>query len=122
MAKHRPAHTSKKNQLVAYKAQSRYAKNKRAKLERHLRKFPNDEQANLALANVSANPRRKAPYSAIWSKQQVIKAQLLASVGLNGHVVLNRKKEEELKNQVIGYGAHHALDEPKKKKKEKITA
>lgn len=111
---------SKKNQYAVYKEQSHYAKNKRAKLERHLKKYPNDEQAKQALENASPNPRRKTPNSYMWSKQQIESARLLAKVGLNGNVVLNKKQEEALRDQVIGFGAIHALDEiPKKKGKGK---
>lgn len=110
---------SKKNQYTAYKAQSHYAKNKRAKLERHLKKYPDDEQAKQALENVSPNPRRKTPNTYMWSKQQIERAQLLAKVGLNGNVVLNKKHEENLKDQIIGFGSLHALDEIPKSKKGK---
>lgn len=117
MAKQKGAHLSDKAQYSAYKSQGRYAKNKRAKLERHLKKFPNDEQAQEALKNVSSDPKRKTPNTYMWSSSQRQKAEMLARVGINGNIALNKKFEEKFKDQIIGYGAIHALDEPPKKKK-----
>ena len=120
-AKRKGQHNSDKEQYGAYKAQARYSKNKRAKLERHLKKYPEDAQAAEALKNVSPEPRRKTPKTYMWSKTQIKQAEMLARVGLNGNAVLNKKYAELHKDEIIGYGAPHALDDVPKKKKGKGT-
>ena len=47
-----------------YKTENRYTKNKAAKLERHLKKYPEDAQAKAALGNISVYSR-KAPHSKV---------------------------------------------------------
>ncbi len=58
MAKKRTGHKTQ----AAYKAEERWRKNKRLKLERHLRKFPNDLQAKRALDNIGNFEVRSRPY------------------------------------------------------------
>jgi len=50
-----------KNTQAAYVAEGREFKNARRRLERHLKRFPNDEVAKRALKNVSNKEHRKAP-------------------------------------------------------------
>lgn len=57
-----------KGSYAAYKAENRALKNKRAKLERHIRQQPNDLQAQSALSSLRGStytgrtqPKRKAP-------------------------------------------------------------
>jgi hypothetical protein len=84
------ASTSDKEQYGAYKATDRWATNKRRKLERHLRKLPNDEVAKKALAQIATNPNpnRKTPQSSVWTPRFINVAKMFASVGINGHHAL----------------------------------
>lgn len=50
-----------KNTQAAYASEDRRIKNKRARLERHLKRFPNDAQAKKALANVGESTYRQKP-------------------------------------------------------------
>lgn len=50
---------SGKGYYATYKTNNQYAKNKKAKNERHLKKHPNDEQAKNA--TLSKTPTRKKP-------------------------------------------------------------
>lgn len=111
---------SKKEQHGAYKAQSRYTKNRKAKLERHLKKHPEDVAAQKALDNVGSDPRREKPKSKVWSSQSRQKAQMLASVGINGMHALGSDKV----SAKIGDGEHvrfnqHLKEDSKKDKKSK---
>lgn len=59
-----------KGEFLTYQNENRAKKNKIAKLQRHISKFPNDDQAQKALVNLSAGaaytgrvqPKRKAPW------------------------------------------------------------
>lgn len=53
---------AKKARFGTYKAGDTFFKNKTKKIKRHLKKYPNDEQAQSALSAVKAY-RRKAPSS-----------------------------------------------------------
>lgn len=48
-----------KKQYGAYKSEARFSKNKKAKLERHLKKYPDDAQAQAALKKVPEYSRKK---------------------------------------------------------------
>ncbi len=65
--------TSKSNELYfsTYKISGKYAKNRRKKLERELKRNPNNEkQIHQALSNRSAY-RRKKPSTKKWSKTAI---------------------------------------------------
>ncbi len=91
--KRKGEHKSDKEQYSAYKTQARYAKNKRKKLERHIKKFPNDEAAKAALKAVSSTPSRKAPKAKVWTHPKIETARMFAKVGLNGNLALGGKFE-----------------------------
>lgn len=116
MGKSKGKHESDKQQYAGYKAGMHYAKNKKAKLERHIKKFPNDEQAALALKSVSAEPKRRTPNTYMWKPAQIELARMFAKVGLNGNIALGGKHEARHKEDVIGFGTPHALDQKKLKK------
>lgn len=59
-----------------YEMEMRYTKNKKAKLNRHLKKYPNDKCAQKALGDVKF--RRKAPKVSHWAKSE-IKDQIIFS-------------------------------------------
>jgi len=59
MAQKKKSYRGKK-QYGVYESQGKYAKNKRAKLERHLKKYPNDAQAKRALGSINAYSRKKS--------------------------------------------------------------
>lgn len=65
----------KKGRYEAYKQSNRVIKNATAKLERHLKKFPNDSKAHDALRSVSSKKIRKASENKVgWvTKQKVVK-------------------------------------------------
>jgi len=79
---------------AAYKAEGRYTKNKRTKLERHLRKHPADSQATSVLNKGIFEYKRKRSYSKLWSPGKIWYAQMLASLGLNGNLALKVHKKE----------------------------
>lgn len=92
MAKSKSKSQSKKNQHTAYKAEGRWAKNKKRKIERHLKQFPNDEVAQRALGNIGSTPKRKTPNNKMWLPSQRTLAQIYASMGINGHHALGNEK------------------------------
>lgn len=112
MAKQKGQHVSSKEQYSSYKSQGRYLINKRKKLERHVKRFPDDEQAQKALKNISSSSIRKTPNSYVWKSQTMKYAQQLSSLGYNGQAALGGKDEAKLQNEVIGYGAPQVLDLP----------
>ena len=59
MAKQKGQHKSDKEQYGAYSTQFKRIKNRKAKLARHLKKFPNDEQA-LAASKTEGTQRSKS--------------------------------------------------------------
>lgn len=65
-------------------------KNKVRALERHLRKFPEDDKADSALKLLkikgTVTPRKK-PKNPRWTSTSIAYAQMAAKVGYNGHVV-----------------------------------
>lgn len=113
MAKRKGAHKSDNEQYAAYKASARYSANKKAKLERHIKRFPNDEKAKEALASVKASPTRKPSNNKVWSGPQIELARLYAKAGLNGNLALGGKFEGQHKDDVIGYDVPHVLDQKK---------
>jgi len=112
---------SRKAQYATYKTQSRYAANKKAKLERHLKKYPNDEKAKQALKDISSTPKRGTPESTMWSSQQREVAQMFASVGINGHHALNNAKvSARLDAEHLRFDAEYKESLMKKESKNKI--
>ncbi|MBG24080.1 MAG: hypothetical protein CMF22_11595 [Idiomarinaceae bacterium] len=96
---------SQSAQYATYKNSGRYAKNRIAKLERHLKKHPEDGAAAKALANAKgSSPRRKTPNNKVWSSTARQKAQLYKMAGLNGNIGLGGKMEADHKDSLIGYG------------------
>ena len=119
MAKKKGAHLSSKEQYAAYKTQGRYTKNKRKKLEKHIKLHPNDAQTAAAFGKISESSIRKTPNSYVWGKRQQAYAEQLASLGYNGMAALGGKEEARLQQQVIGFGAKQILDIPAKERSEK---
>lgn len=62
-------------------------KRKIKNLERHLKKYPNDEQSSTALNALKKGKYtpRKAPRSSVWTGPRIQHAQFLAMFGYNGH-------------------------------------
>jgi len=84
MAKKR---TGKKTQK-AYEVEGRYAKNKKAKLERHMKNHPNDLQAKGAVNNVKQYSRKAPHNNMTWTPFTKWYAETLRKVGYNGNVGL----------------------------------
>lgn len=87
---------SKTNQHSNYFGNNQYKKNREAKLMRHLKKYPNDEQAQQALKDVTDTPRRSTPKTRVWSSVAREVAQMLARVGINGNHALGGKASEKI--------------------------
>jgi hypothetical protein len=88
--KTRSAH--QKSLYQAYKAQNRWEINKRKKLARHLKNYPNDTCAANALKRGFTYSRRD-PKSHIWNHTDKATAKLFTEFGRSGQEVLLMKKE-----------------------------
>lgn len=84
----------RKAQFSSYAANARVKTNRQRRLERHMKKHPNDAQA--AETKIDAKPRRSAPKTRVWSSQARETAQLFARVGLNGNHALGGKASERV--------------------------
>lgn len=84
--------THQKALYTAYRAQNRWEVNKRKKLARHLKRFPNDKCASEALKRGFTYSRR-TPKSSVWSHADKATAQLFVEFGRKGSEVLKLKKE-----------------------------
>lgn len=116
MSKRKGEHRSDKEQYAAYKTQGRYLKNKKEKLERHVKNNPDDAQAQEALKNIKSDTIRKTPNTYKWRSSQIWYAQQLASLGYNGNAALGGRDEAKLQEEVIGFGATQILDVPPNKR------
>lgn len=81
----------KKAKYKEYEVGGTFKKNRQAKLERHLKKFPDDEQAKAALKRNLEYRRKKPKNCKTWSKPAKEYARLLASVGQNGNLAVQKK-------------------------------
>lgn len=79
---------SDKAQYATYQSAGVYAKNKAAKIARHIKRFPNDVNAAAAVKAISSTPTRKTPSNTVWSTDTRRMAQLLRSFGMNGNLAL----------------------------------
>lgn len=90
------SHAGKK-QFGAYKAQNRFASNKRRKLEKHMKLFPNDKKTEAVLTDGIKNGfsyKRKSPISPIWGKGDKKLLALIHSIdGTSGKEFLTNKKD-----------------------------
>lgn len=89
MAKSKGSTDGVKRAYKRYENEGRYAKNKKAKLDRHIKAFPNDDVAKAARKNVRLYVR-KAPKTVLWSKSDV-KDQMLFGVAA---ILKDHKKGE----------------------------
>lgn len=112
MAKGKSSSAAKKAQYQTYKTQNRWAKNKQAQIQRHLKKYPNDVQAQAALKNISG-PKRKTPTSRVWSASARATAEMYSKVGINGIHALNNHRL----SQKVGDGEHMRYAETEESKK-----
>ena len=83
---------SKKAYYGRYQNDGTWTKNKRAKIERHLKKYPNDTQAKAALKEIGDNRKRSTPKTDMWSPTKRYYAEIFAKVGMNGHLALDNEK------------------------------
>ena len=60
---------------ASYKTSQTWAKNRRAKLDKHLKAHPNDTQAVTATKNITYS--RKTPKTTVWSATILTTAQLI---------------------------------------------
>ena len=84
--------TSSKHQkdlYQRYKSEGRQAKNREARLLRHLSKFPDDKQAEKALTgNIEYRRKRPLAWNKVWKSEDRYFAQLFRKAGLNGNDAL----------------------------------
>lgn len=69
---------SDKSHHLTYKTQQIWAKNRKIKLERALKKNPENKQIEAALKNISY--RRKTPTTQVWSHTDKAMAQLIKQI------------------------------------------
>lgn len=81
--------------FARYQQSGKYASNRKLKLERTLRKQPNNLQIALALKNVTSY-RRKDPKEAYWSHQMIEMAKLYkVFVGVFDKGIFSQKTEDQ---------------------------
>jgi len=89
MANKKGTSASQKAQYQSYKAEQRWKKNRILKLQRHVKRYPQDQQAKAALARAEDGDmvyRRKRPLShkKVWTATARYEAQLLRQAGSKG--------------------------------------
>jgi len=89
MARGKQTSKKQKEHYQIYKSTAKWMDNRVMKLERHLKKYPDDKQATKALKK-GVEYRRKRPFSwnKVWSPINRDYAQLLREVLLNGNDAL----------------------------------
>lgn len=90
---------SAKAQLAAYKSDNRFVKNKIAKLERHLKNYPNDEIAQAALKsapNAKSSRFGKKAYKSTRSHLDRITDPIYAQIRKSNRVYATVKDGEAL--------------------------
>lgn len=91
------------NKYSQYKIEQRWSKNRKKKLARHLKKFPNDTVAQLATSNIVY--RRKKPLAQVWSQSDRATATLLKTVEGVFSLKEHQKKERVVFNKISDGGA-----------------
>lgn len=104
---------SKANALASYPM--RYEENRRKRLERHLKKHPNDIEGQKRLEKGEFPYRRKKPFSRIWKGKTRI-AHIFKVFGRSGHEVLDKAKYVDIMTNSKSRGKYD--DSSSKKKKE----
>lgn len=97
-AKSRSKH--QKELYTAYRTSNRWELNKRKKLVRHLKKYPNDTCASNSLER-GFTYSRKEPKSQVWSHSDKAAAKLFTEFGRSGKEILTMKKEKAIKARKI---------------------
>mgnify|MGYP000973503847 CR=1 FL=1 len=85
--------TTGKNTQAAYKSEGRYARNKKARIERHLKKHPNDAQSKDSIKSIGKYSRDKPMNPNTWSPDNIKMAQLYKSVGIKGNMVFKKAEK-----------------------------
>jgi hypothetical protein len=78
----------------AYQAQNRQAANRKRKLTKLAKQFPNNEQITLALKNISY--RRGTPKTSMWSHTSKAWAQMKKEFSKPGHGSQRKVSEKEM--------------------------
>lgn len=84
-AKTRSKHSKDLN--ARYKASNKFAANKKKKLERHLKKYPNDAQAAKVLKAGKFDWKRCTPKAKVWTQELKQFAAQLRQAGLSGNYI-----------------------------------
>ena len=95
MAKAKRAGKSYKTYYSTYKSTSRWAANRKRRLERAQKLQPNNEQITAAIKNIRY--RRRTPQSTPWSHQNIYHASLFKQFGAPAPILMfstsNNKKQ-----------------------------
>lgn len=94
---------SGKSTYAIYRNGGHYAKNKRVKLERHLKKYPEDKTAQACLdkgMEIGFSYKRKTTKSPMWSHTDKHHAEVWASVGHKGTEYLDYIKKQKLGKKI----------------------
>lgn len=75
-----------------YENQNKWEVNKRKKIERHLKNFPDDQCAVSALKRGFVYSR-KSPKAKVWSRSDKATATLFTEFGRSGYEVIQMKKD-----------------------------
>ena len=79
MSNKEPHGKGSQNQRTLYKSSNRFIANRKARLERTLKKQPNNEQVKLALKD-NVSYKRKAPTTPYWSHTMIKEAKIIKEV------------------------------------------
>lgn len=92
------AKKTKNPQYAVYQSKGNYAANKKAKIERHLKKHPEDKQSVQALSNVKLYSRKKPVNKLGWIKES-LRASTVYIPFVNGKgSVIGVRSPEQLEN------------------------
>lgn len=83
---------SQQGNYTVYKNSETWKKNRKAKIERHLKKYPNDACAQAALkAPMKYGRKKPKAFKKVWNKQSRWYAQILSELGYNGMIAIEKK-------------------------------
>jgi hypothetical protein len=91
MASKKGSSKNQQNHYKVYQSDQRAIKNRTRRLAKHIKKFPDDEQAKNALKK-GLKYRRRAPIAAkkVWNADKIFMAQYFRKVGSHGHRALEK--------------------------------
>jgi hypothetical protein len=97
-----------------YKSNNRYAANRKARLERTLKKQPNNEQVKMALKD-NKSYSRKTPNAPFWSHSMIREAKLFKEVTGKMDVSIFSSTESVRSNARLHMRSDHLVNVPQGK-------